>query len=123
MKTSPEIAILKKLLKPGTTVYTVLRHCSSSGMSRCIDLFIVQKNKPCCISYTAAKVMGRSLDRKHEGIKIGGAGMDMGFSLVYSLGRKLYPKGFKHRKGTHLRNGDTSGRDNDGGYALNQSWL
>lgn len=33
-------AELKKLLKPGQTVYTVLRHVSSSGMSRVIDVVI-----------------------------------------------------------------------------------
>ena len=34
------VAELKKLLKPGATVYTVLKHCSSSGMMRVIDLVI-----------------------------------------------------------------------------------
>lgn len=33
-------AELRKLLKPGDTVYTVLKHCSSSGMMRVIDLVI-----------------------------------------------------------------------------------
>lgn len=33
-------AELRKLLKPGDTVYTVLRHVSSSGMFRVIDLVI-----------------------------------------------------------------------------------
>ena len=34
------VAELKKLLTPGATVYTVLKHCSSSGMMRVIDLVI-----------------------------------------------------------------------------------
>lgn len=34
------IAELRKLLKPGATVYTILRHVSSSGMFRVIDLAI-----------------------------------------------------------------------------------
>lgn len=114
---------LRKLLKPGMTVYTVLRHRSSSGMSRVIDLFVVQKGQPVRISYDAAKVMDRTYDGERNGIKIGGCGMDMGFALVYNLGRKLYPNGFKLRKGNHARNGDTSGFDKDGGYALNQRWL
>lgn len=41
-------ANLLKLLKPGDTVYTVLKHVSSSGMSRVIDLVIpvmVEKNE------------------------------------------------------------------------------
>ena len=59
--------------------------------------------------------------RGRDGIKIGGCGMDMGFAIVYALGRKLFPEGFKvNGRG---RNGDTSGWDNDGGYALKHRWL
>ena len=47
--------------------------------------------------------------------------MDMGFALVYELSRELYPKGFK--VAGVGRNGDTSGHDKDGGYALKQRWL
>jgi hypothetical protein len=40
------VAELHKLLKPGDTVYTILRHVSSSGMSRVIDLAIpIMKEK------------------------------------------------------------------------------
>ena len=31
------IANLREILKPGDTVYTILRHVSKSGMSRVID--------------------------------------------------------------------------------------
>lgn len=44
--------------------------------------------------------------------------MDMTFEVVYELGHYLYPKGFKLSKGQYGRNGDTSGYDKDGGYAL-----
>ena|ERR1035437_1828097 len=51
----------------------------------------------------------------------GGCGMDMGFHLVYNLGRTLFPEGFKvEGRG---RNGDASGWDKDGGYALKQRWI
>lgn len=70
------------------------------------------------IGWLAAEAMGDTYDRDRSGIKIGGAGMDMGFALVYALGRTLWPDGTKKPHGT--RNGEP---DRDGGYALNHSWL
>lgn len=73
--------------------------------------------------------------------------MDMGFAVVYDLGRVMFPDGFgvagKYPNGSdgrpttkemaakaveigatfRGRNGDPSGWDNDGGYALKQRWL
>lgn len=144
---------LRAMLKPGATVKTILRHCSASGMSRVIDLVIIYRAErleypllsaeraeykgqrdytakpkrtrgPCevrSIGWMAAKAMGDTFDSERQGIKISGAGMDMGFALVYNLGRTLFPKGFKVTGSG--RNGDTSGHDRDGGYALNQEWL
>lgn len=123
MKTTTEqseaIASLRKLLKAGSTVYTVLRHVSTSGMTRHIDLYTIKNNQPQRISWSAAKAMGYTL--KDDGIVTQGCGMDMGFHLVYNLGRTLFPKGFKV-KGVG-RNGDTSGHDKNGGYALNHRWM
>jgi hypothetical protein len=34
---------LRRYLRPGTTVYTVLRHVSASGMSRTLDLYVITK--------------------------------------------------------------------------------
>ena len=106
-------------------VYTVLRHVSASGMSREISLFVADVEKrdgkrvPIIrdITYTAAAAMADNMG-KRGGIVIGGAGMDMGFALVYNLGRTLWPNGTKKPHGT--RNGQP---DTDGGYALNHSWL
>ncbi len=73
--------------------------------------------------------VGRALDLRHwkqngreqDALVVGGCGMDMGFHIVYNLGRVLFPDGFKvEGRG---RNGDTSGWDKDGGYALNHRWL
>jgi len=46
--------------------------------------------------------------------------MDMGFSLVYSLGWRLFPKGFKTPKG-YWRN-EPMKYETDGGYALKHQW-
>lgn len=112
-------AHLRKLLKPGATVYTILRHVSTSGMSRCISLAIGGKNGEIVkLDYWVAKAKGEHIDPKHGGLKVGGCGMDMGFHLVYGLGRMLWPNGTKKPHGT--RNGAP---DKDGGYALKQTWL
>lgn len=110
-------ARLLEMLKPGDTVYTVLRHVSSSGMSRRIDLYVMKDNEPRFLSGYAATV----LEEKHSkdgGIVISGCGMDMGFELVYRLGHALWPNGTD--KPHSMRNGEP---DTDGGYALNHSWL
>ena len=109
---------LLEILKPGATIYTVLKHVSASGMSRSIQLKIVQNGDICDITYPAARAMGDKIDPKNGGIKIGGCGMDMGFALVYNLGRVLWPHGTPEPHGT--RNGEP---DNDGGYALRQRWI
>lgn len=139
------IVRLRALLKPGDTIHTILRHVSKSGMMRHIDLCVICDNIPRCISHSAAVAMGYT-QSESGAIKVSGCGMDMGFHLVYNLGRTLFPKGFgmptapnggdiprireeaaaRVAYGLYMvpgRNGDTSGWDNDGGYALNHRWL
>jgi len=112
---------LREILKPGDTVFTKLQHVSRSGMSRVIMPFIIKDNEPRYLGWVVAKATGRSYNRKKEGVNVGGCGMDMGFELVYTLSRYLFPDGFKvEGRG---RNSDTSGWDKDGGYGLNQRWL
>lgn len=92
------IAQLRALLPPGSTVTTVLRHISRSGMQRRITP---------CIPVTAGDFAGevRNLSglvsdalgwRWHDdgSVIVGGCGMDMGYHLVYSLASGLYPDGF-----------------------------
>ncbi len=137
------IAQLRTLLKPGDEVQTILRHCSKSGMQRCISPIFNGSD----YSWLVARATGDRVHPKHGGIVTDGCGMDMGFSLVYNLGRVLFPDGFgiagklpsgrAIRPATraaaakavergavfYARNRDASGWDTDGGYALNQRWL
>lgn len=86
-------------------VHCVLRHVSRSGMQRRISLFVVawrgDEGEPYIadISASAARVLDRRLNRDDLGVICHGAGMDMGFELVYSLSRALYGDGYalKHR--------------------------
>jgi hypothetical protein len=144
-------ADLLAFITPGQTIHCILRHVAKSGMSRRISLFVIQNGEPRNITGTAAVAMDRTLNRDEFSIVVGGCGMDMGWHLVYSLSRCLFPDGFgvegmtadgrKVRPETkehaesmrnhtayaglsfHGRNGDTSGWDNDGGYALKHRWL
>jgi len=109
---------LRAMLKPGDTVYTTLKHVSRSGMMRVIDLRVMRNNEPLRISWSVAQAIGYTYDNKHEGVKITGCGMDMGFSLVYTLGSVLWPNGTPEPHGT--RNGEA---DTCGGYALKQRWM
>ena len=88
---------------PKPTVKTILRHVSASGMSRDISTIYKGEN----ITPRVARALGEPLKDKHGSrvIRMGGCGMDMGFSLVYNLSCVLY--GFEDR----------------GGYRLSQAWL
>lgn len=108
---------LREHFKPGQTVYTILRHVSSSGMSRDISIVTIEGGEVRQWDYAVACVLSESL-AKSEGIKVSGCGMDMGFHLVYNLGRTLWPDGTPEPHGT--RNGQP---DRDGGYALKHRWL
>ena len=109
---------LRELIKPGQTVYTRMNHCARSGMMRVIDLFIIQDNEPRRITWTVCNALGETYNQKHEGLKMSGCGMDMGFEAVYRLGHALWPNGTAEPHGT--RNGEP---DSNGGYAIKQRWL
>lgn len=129
---------LRGWLKPGDTVFTILRHVSRSGMMRHISLVANVEGETMDITYWAAKAMDDKL-ADDGGIKVGGCGMDMGFSLVYNLGRTLYHDGFYcPGKGDGKGNGRCPSNDHfngdknyrkdhkhtgDGGYALRHRWL
>ena len=102
-------------IKPGETLYTKVEHVSRSGMSRNISVYVMRDNSPVNISTSAATLIEEPL-AKDGGVKMSGCGMDMGFALVYALSYALFPAGFKV-DGVG-RNGDRSGWDKDGGYAL-----
>ena len=115
---------LRKLLPPGSTVYTVIRHVSASGMSRCIDLYVIQDNRPRWLSGYACKAAGFTWDDKRESIRVGGCGMDMAWHLVYELASAIYSEGYGCIGIGCPANDHTNGDRNrdhwhrDGGYAL-----
>jgi hypothetical protein len=103
------IAKLREWIKPGDRVYTVLRHASTSGMLRAISLLIIHEGRILDVSWLTARACGYSRHEKTGGIVMRGCGMDMGYEVVYTLGRVLNPEGTPERK--------------DGGYSLRHEWL
>lgn len=109
-----------RFLKPGSNVYTIVRHVSRSGMQREISLYAISKDgRPQWLDGWASKLLDYRLG-KNEGLVVGGCGMDMAFHLVYNLGSVLWPKG--DGKTVTGRNGTTE-PETDGGYLLNKHSL
>ena len=108
---------LREWLKPGDTVYTILRNVSRSGMQREIGLVIFKDGDDLHPNYAASKVLGYR-QGKHDGLIVGGCGMDMGFHVVHQLGMALWPAGTPEPHS--IRNGQP---DSCGGYALKHRWL
>lgn len=134
---------LRALLPPGTRVYTQLEHRTQSGMTRWIIPRVIapdQSGEP-YPRYLAGLIeladIGWKRTRQRDGLEVGGCGMDMGFHLVYSISRSLYPDGFEcigqgddNWRGRCPSNDHSNGdRDysphhhRDGGYALRHQWL
>jgi len=123
---------LHSYLKPGQTVYVILRHASKSGMSRSISAVIPtisDDGKPGIydITHLVAQACDLTMDTHHNGVKIVGCGADMGFMLVYDLGRAMYPQGFDCIGDGCLSNDHSNDENNahhaDGGYIFRKSWL
>ena len=110
----------KNILNKGNRkVYCILRHVSSSGMSRRISFYTIIKNEPIWLDYKIEKILGYKRSNK-VGLKVSGCGMDMGFSVVYDLGDALWPKG--DGKTITGRNGSKT-PETDGGYLLKHIWI
>ena len=123
---------LSHYLKPGDTIYTILRHVSRSGMFRVISPVVIRRGGDIRdFSMAACRLLDLKFNRRHEGVPLGGCGMDMGFELVYQMSRELWPKGFRCAGEKRCFSNDHTNGDRDytphahknGGYALRQRWL
>jgi hypothetical protein len=82
-------AELRKLIPQGSTVYTLLREVSRSGMSRQLSVFVMTDNAPRDITYLVIDACGFRRS-KRDYVEIGGCGFNAGFQIVYDLGSALY---------------------------------
>jgi hypothetical protein len=86
---------LRDLFPIGSTVSTILRHVSRSGMSRSISVLATDDDGSISdVSYLIVRAGIAKFDPRHSGVTMGGCGMDMGFALVYRLARTIYRDGF-----------------------------
>lgn len=92
-------AQLRKWIKPGDTVHTILDHVSSSGMSRDIRVVLLKDSEELHPNHSVAVALGYPRARKGDGMRVGGCGMDMGFHIVHSLGYALFGEEAEHGKG------------------------
>ena len=93
-------AKLREWIKPGDTVYTILRHVSRSGMMRVVSVVLVKRDEN-GVEYTlhpnhaVSKACGYTLVTGwKDGVKVRGCGLDAGFEVVDGLAYALWPDGF-----------------------------
>lgn len=101
--------LLAHYVSEGSTVYTVLRSVSSSGMSRTLSLKVAKDGKILDLTYYAGTVLDWPIVEVNgsRALRVGGCGMDMGFHTVYTLSRALFRE---------------EGETKDAGYLLNHAW-
>ena len=117
---------LLEILKPGDTVYCVLRHVSRSGMQREISFFTEGMRR---IDSQVCDALDMRWG-KHNGVVASGCGMDMGFAIVYNLSHVLFNDSFVCIGDRCPSNDHSNGERNykphkhsDGGYALRHHWI
>lgn len=107
---------LRGWVKPGDTVYCVLRSVSRSGMSRVIHFFSIERGEDVRrplnhLTSNIAKACGYRMDDKRNGHEYRPDAKEKAERLV-SQGVKFCGRG-----------GDSSSWDNDSGYALRSEWV
>lgn len=90
MERSLETANLKQWIKPGMTIYAVLRGRSHSGLSRTFELYVVFKQEICRITWSVARILALPYDERVEALRIKGCGIDAGREVVERLGQALF---------------------------------
>jgi hypothetical protein len=101
-------------INEGDTIYTVLRSVAPSGMSRTMSLKVAREGKILDLTYYASVVLDYPLVEVNgsRALRVGGAGMDFGFHVVYSLARVLFRDKYEGQP-----------QAVDAGYSLDQAWL
>ena len=90
---------LRKMLKPGDTVHTILDNVSRSGMSRDIRVVVLRDGEAMHPNYSVSVLLGYPRAKRGDGMRVGGCGMDMGFHIVHSLGYALFGQEAEHGTG------------------------
>lgn len=108
IKIEQAVKDIKKIVKKGNTIYTVLRHVSKSGMFRRISCYVIKGNKPLYLDYYISDILSSVKLTDKQGLGVSGCGMDMGFSIVYDLSWALFCPNKYSKKAA---------------YSLKQEWI
>lgn len=100
-----QIEKLRKWFPRDSTVYTILRHVSRSGLQRQISVVCLLPEGGKIIdlhpNWSISRITSYRLNigGMHDALIVNGCGMDMGFDLAYNLAHTLYGDGYalKHR--------------------------
>jgi hypothetical protein len=99
---SEAIERLRQLLPLGSTVFTILRSVSCSGMKREIDVLCWDSTskEPVVFSWLAALALDHRLSKTYKAVVVSGTGMDMEFHLVSNLSHALHghSHALRHRR-------------------------
>ena len=109
---------LHQLLQPGSTIWSLHRHSSASGMTHWFDFYTIRDNELFSLTHLICVACDYTHDPKHGALKTTGGGMDMAFNTIYNLGHAMWPDGTPEPHGT--RNGQP---DTVGGYAFHHRHL
>jgi hypothetical protein len=86
---------LRSTFPAGSTVHISIKHVSRSGMQRAIAVYATDEDGDISnVSWEVARAIGWNLHTRHDGVKVDGCGMDMGFHLVYTLSHLLHGDGY-----------------------------
>jgi hypothetical protein len=88
------LAKLQAYLPIGSTVYTMVRHISASGMSKRISAFTVVNGEIVDIDYLLIRAeLGKTRGDK-QGLYVTGVNLSLEYHLVHNLGRTLHSDGY-----------------------------
>lgn len=84
--------LLTHYVDQDSTIYTIVRSVSASGMSRTMSFKVVKDGELCDITYYVAGLLNYSLNdyHGHNTIRVNGCGMDMAFHVVSSVATVLF---------------------------------
>lgn len=81
---------LRRLVRPGATVYGIVRSVSKSGMSRDISFLVIDDGEVFYLNWGLSNALGLPFVRGyHDAVKVRGAGMDMIYHVVDNLSHAL----------------------------------
>lgn len=85
---------LRGIFPKGSTVTTIVRHVSQSGMQRAIQVLGVYGGNVDDVTYL---VVAAGIGKRHPrqpGLKVDGMGMDMAWHTAYRIAEALYGDGY-----------------------------